>query len=201
MKSKSAIYITVLSVLFVSAANLNVTDDNNDKVTRTEVPMELVTKILDKDSSTKIKDHMHCSDQTIDLTMCPSEIECDKLGNECLNCSCDLNCRFGQDSWALCEAPKELKCIGSRTFNRKFKCSYCYLSDKRLVQCDEKFGCESVADPHDRSYVATCNVSSSVLCFGKRSFPKNQECNWTGGHRWLTTLILSITLGGFGADR
>lgn len=30
---------------------------------------------------------------------------------------------------------------------------------------------------------------------------KNLRCNWTGGYRWSTALILSITLGGFGADR
>lgn len=30
---------------------------------------------------------------------------------------------------------------------------------------------------------------------------KNLRCNWTGGYKWSTALILSITLGGFGADR
>lgn len=30
---------------------------------------------------------------------------------------------------------------------------------------------------------------------------KNLPCNWTVGYRWSTALILSITLGGFGADR
>ena len=201
MESKSAIYITILSVLFVSVANLNVTDEIVETVTKTKILTSPITKTVDKDSLTKTEGNQDCSVQTIDLTKCPSEIECDKLGNECLKCSCDLNCRFGHDSWALCQAPSELNCIGSRTFQRKFKCSYCYFSDKSLVQCDEKFGCESVTDPQDRFHVAACNVSSSVLCFGKRSFTKQQECNWTGGHRWLTTLILSITLGGFGADR
>lgn len=26
-------------------------------------------------------------------------------------------------------------------------------------------------------------------------------CNWTSGKRWSVALVLSITLGGFGADR
>lgn len=26
-------------------------------------------------------------------------------------------------------------------------------------------------------------------------------CNWTGGYKWSTALALSVTLGGFGADR
>ena len=28
-----------------------------------------------------------------------------------------------------------------------------------------------------------------------------RECNWTSGYKWTTALALSITLGGFGADR
>ena len=35
----------------------------------------------------------------------------------------------------------------------------------------------------------------------KQVFSKRVECNWTEGYSWRTTLILSITLGGFGADR
>lgn len=36
---------------------------------------------------------------------------------------------------------------------------------------------------------------------GHRTFYKKIVCNWTKGKRWLTTLALSVTLGGFGADR
>ncbi|XDV28435.1 hypothetical protein PO909_031750, partial [Leuciscus waleckii] len=36
---------------------------------------------------------------------------------------------------------------------------------------------------------------------GKRVFLKRVFCNWTGGYKWSTALALSITLGGFGADR
>ena len=32
-------------------------------------------------------------------------------------------------------------------------------------------------------------------------FSKRVECNWTEGYSWRTTLVLSVTLGGFGADR
>jgi len=44
-------------------------------------------------------------------------------------------------------------------------------------------------------------VNKDVLCLGRRKFLKRLRCNWTGGHRWSTALILSITLGGFGIDR
>lgn len=46
-----------------------------------------------------------------------------------------------------------------------------------------------------------CTVNDDILCLGKRRFMKNLQCNWTVGYKWSTALILSITLGGFGADR
>lgn len=51
------------------------------------------------------------------------------------------------------------------------------------------------------SLSTNCTVKSDVFCLGKRKFFKNLRCNWTSGYRWSTALILSITLGGFGADR
>merc|ERR1712168_487110 len=36
---------------------------------------------------------------------------------------------------------------------------------------------------------------------GKQVFSKRRECNWTEGYLWKSACILSITLGGFGADR
>ena len=204
MKSKqqSVILLTLISVLLVSSANRNVTEDiaNGDNTESNEEVSEseenAVVNYNDKESN------LVCSDQAIDPAICPSEVECDKLGNECLNCTCDINCQFGnKEALAVCSVPEDLDCNGSRTFQRKFKCSFCYQSDDQFLQCNEKFDCESVANPQDRSYVANCSVPSSLLCFGRRSFSKQRACNWTGGHRWLTTLILSITLGGFGADR
>ncbi|OAD59054.1 TM2 domain-containing protein almondex [Eufriesea mexicana] len=51
-------------------------------------------------------------------------------------------------------------------------------------------------------YVANCSVLEHVDCIvRRRRFMKNLLCNWTVGYRWSTALILSITLGGFGADR
>lgn len=40
-----------------------------------------------------------------------------------------------------------------------------------------------------------------MLCLGHRDFQKRVRCNWTLGYKWSTAMIISITLGGFGADR
>ena len=56
-------------------------------------------------------------------------------------------------------------------------------------------------DPNTRYYRAECEVPEHLICIGNRKFLKQLPCNWTGGYRWTTALALSITLGGFGADR
>uniref|UniRef100_V9L653 TM2 domain-containing protein 3 n=1 Tax=Callorhinchus milii TaxID=7868 RepID=V9L653_CALMI len=45
------------------------------------------------------------------------------------------------------------------------------------------------------------NTTPSTLPAGYREFQKKMYCNLTGGYKWSTALALSITLGGFGADR
>ncbi len=50
-------------------------------------------------------------------------------------------------------------------------------------------------------YRTNCTVRHDVMCMGNRKFSKKLRCNWTRGHKWSTALLLSITLGGFGADR
>ena len=58
-----------------------------------------------------------------------------------------------------------------------------------------------VSDPNSRLYLASCAVPDALICLGNRKFLKLRPCNWTGGYKWTTALALSITLGGFGADR
>ena len=57
------------------------------------------------------------------------------------------------------------------------------------------------SDPNSRLYRAECSVPQNLICLGNRNFLKLRPCNWTGGYKWTTALALSITLGGFGADR
>lgn len=88
---------------------------------------------------------------------------------------------------------------GLRTFLKTMTCRYCFLSPIEDYDC-VKAACQAPTQfPH--RYKTNCTVKDSVLCLGQRTFPKKVPCNWTSGYRWSTALILSITLGGFGADR
>ena len=64
-----------------------------------------------------------------------------------------------------------------------------------------EFYVKLLLDPNSRLYRAECSVPENLICLGNRNFLKLRPCNWTGGYKWTTALALSITLGGFGADR
>lgn len=132
---------------------------------------------------------------------CPSDHECSKLDAICMICNCSSDCQYGKTANASCTVPQSINCTGARNFNKPFTCQYCYQSNASNHKCSENFECNSVADPNSRLYLASCAVPDALICLGNRKFLKLRPCNWTGGYKWTTALALSITLGGFGADR
>ncbi|KYN09657.1 PREDICTED: TM2 domain-containing protein almondex [Trachymyrmex cornetzi] len=133
-------------------------------------------------------------------SLCPSGIPCVELSGECLKCNLNYSCRYGATYEANCSVMEHVDCIGEQTFTKKYICRYCYQTDHWEHQCHQKNSCSSVASPQ-QYYRTNCTVNNDILCLGRRKFMKNLPCNWTVGYRWSTALILSITLGGFGADR
>ncbi|XP_031782595.1 TM2 domain-containing protein almondex [Nasonia vitripennis] len=131
---------------------------------------------------------------------CPSGGLCSELSIECLTCSLNQNCIYGATYNANCTVLSQIDCVGKINFAKPYICRYCYQTEKWEHDCHQKNSCSSVASPR-QYYRTNCTVKSNVLCLGRRKFLKNLPCNWTGGYRWSTALILSITLGGFGADR
>jgi len=132
---------------------------------------------------------------------CPSGVICAKLGGECIDCEFNKSCVYGAEVNVTCRAKNGLHCIGEKSFTRSMICRYCYQTKKWEHVCRGTPQSCRVARAPRESFIANCTVKSEIICLGKRQFPKNMVCNWTSGHRWTTTLILSITLGGFGADR
>lgn len=133
-----------------------------------------------------------------------SDRHCSNLPLACLACSCDYSCSYGQQSNATCQVSEGVECEGEREFSRQFRCSYCYLSDSSSHLCSNRnIGCRSVGSPTSRAhwYIANCSLGGDTVCLGRGVFSKKVECNWTEGYSWKTALVLSVTLGGFGADR
>ena len=184
------------------ASSMAVTPSLNGSETSTSTNRDVVTSENEQKS---LERYETCSVKDVLPERCPSEVECEKLGNECLICNCPVACRYGDlQAIATCSVHPQVSCKGndSREFERKFTCRYCYQSDAKDHVCKDNFVCDSVAGSENKRYYRTsCRVPDTLLCLGKRDFLKMRKCNWTGGYKWTTALALSITLGGFGADR
>lgn len=153
-----------------------------------------------KKSSNATEEVKDINMQSDSVLKCPLNTECKNLPVQCLECELNETCVYGREMTTMCRTKPQVKCQGAKEFQQKYLCRYCYQTEHWEHTCELKATCESVASPRD-IYITNCTVGSDLLCLGQRTFNKKVKCNWTGGYRWSTALALSITLGGFGADR
>ncbi|XP_055317875.1 TM2 domain-containing protein almondex [Sitodiplosis mosellana] len=167
--------------------------------------MEVPTKSENhKNSTNSNPDYLTISSPSqTELMSCPTEasgetVECKQLPFPCIKCSFNLSCIYGKEQMVTCSvANPHVVCIGPRDFQRSMICRYCWQTEAWEHTCILKDGCNSA----NQIYLTNCSVQPDLLCLGARTFPKRLRCNWTHGYRWSTALFISITLGGFGADR
>lgn len=161
-------------------------------ITSPVVPAAASASPLDMDSS--------------DTSKCPSGGRCDRLPVDCIGCSFHHNCSYGKTASFICKPKRGVHCTLDKgqqqptNFTLSITCQFCWQLDASQYRCSNSTSCMTVSCPRKR-YTANCTVLDHVHCLGKRSFQKRLYCNWTGGYKWSTALALSITLGGFGADR
>ncbi|XP_068612877.1 TM2 domain-containing protein 3-like [Brachionichthys hirsutus] len=145
------------------------------------------------------------ADEESYTSMCPSGGLCNRLPADCIHCDYQHNCTYKKPASFSCKPKKGVHCVGESgqqqtSFSLSIICQFCWQLDPSLYRCSNSTNCMTVSCPRKR-YNATCDVLEHVHCLGKRTFQKRLFCNWTGGYKWSTALALSITLGGFGADR
>ncbi|XP_056268416.1 TM2 domain-containing protein 3 [Pseudoliparis swirei] len=145
------------------------------------------------------------ADEESDTSTCPSGGLCRRLPAYCMHCNYQHNCTYRKPASFTCKTKKGVHCIGESgqqhtNFSLSVNCQFCWQLDPSEYRCSNSTNCMTVSCPRTR-YNATCDALDHVHCLGKRRFQKRFFCNWTGGYKWSTTLALSITLGGFGADR
>ncbi|CAL8382918.1 unnamed protein product [Arctogadus glacialis] len=136
---------------------------------------------------------------------CPSAGQCSRLPSSCVCCHYNHNCTYGQPTAFTCKPKRGVHCLAESgqqqaNFSLWVPCQFCWQLEPSQYTCSNSTDCMTVACPR-RRYNATCEVHDHVHCLGRRVFNKRLFCNWTGGYKWSTALALSITLGGFGADR
>jgi len=130
---------------------------------------------------------------------------CSSIPASLLNCTFNCSCRYGVNVATSCTITtnsslltyQQQQCIGEN-FTQILACLYCYQLPTQNYDCSTNSSCSSTKRD---LYIATCTVHEDTLCLGSRTFQKLVQCNFTTGHSWTITFLLSIFLGGFGADR
>ncbi|XP_006901388.1 PREDICTED: TM2 domain-containing protein 3 [Elephantulus edwardii] len=139
------------------------------------------------------------------MMKCPSHGLCSRLPADCIECKTNFSCVYGKPVTFDCTVKPSVTCIDEdskpqKNFVINMTCRFCWQLPEIDYECFNSTSCMTVSCPRQR-YPANCTVRDHVHCLGNRTFKKMLYCNWTGGYKWSTALALSITLGGFGADR
>ncbi|WKX92791.1 hypothetical protein Q1695_010659 [Nippostrongylus brasiliensis] len=125
-----------------------------------------------------------------------SRIDC-QLDASCLTCKFPVDCELGDRVQVNCTSVKE---CGSNQISarRETFCRYCWQSSSEDYDCLPQSNCSTTSS---QLVLTECTVHPDVICKGRRTFPKRVRCNWSSGISWAKAMFLSVTLGGFGADR
>ncbi|XP_071965100.1 TM2 domain-containing protein C41D11.9-like [Antedon mediterranea] len=133
-----------------------------------------------------------------------ANVNCKDVNVDCVQCKLNRSCVYGRTYNVNCSVLDGVICEGSRDFTKETVCRYCYQTPNWLHECtpakNDIEPCRVASSPLEY-VIVNCTVNDDVICLGHRQFHKRVPCNWTRGKKWSLALILSITVGGFGADR
>ncbi|XP_027500452.1 TM2 domain-containing protein 3 [Corapipo altera] len=194
----AALFLSQLSVLSGRAGSLMTTKLSQPQSTlaKSLTSTSTNTPYFKAAESTEIPPYM---------IKCPSNGLCSRLPPDCMTCNTNHSCIYGKLATFDCKVKPHVHCVDENNheqenFTINMTCQFCWQLAPSDYVCTNSTNCMTVSCPRQR-YNATCTVRDHIHCLGNRVFPKMLYCNWTGGYKWSTALALSITLGGFGADR
>ncbi|ETN58268.1 TM2 domain-containing protein almondex [Anopheles darlingi] len=195
---KSVVFLMMSLILSHVRITQSSVNSNNPEVTPTK--LEKTSSDTDRSAVT-----INSNTKPSDTSHCPVDVLCGDLPNSCLQCNYIPNCVYGAEVNVTCIPKNNVNCQWDRArpsvsqgeLKRPMICRYCYQTERWEHVCEQKGNCNSIGS----EFKTNCTVHPEILCMGNRTFMKKIPCNWTQGYRWSTTLMLSITLGGFGVDR
>ncbi|XP_075753848.1 TM2 domain-containing protein 3 isoform X1 [Pelodiscus sinensis] len=193
-----ALFFSQLYVLSGRAGSLMTTEHSKQQFVSTKV-------VTSPSTSTPYTRATETTEIPSYVSKCPSNGLCSKLPPDCMTCTTNVSCVYGKPATFDCKVKPQIHCVDQKNnqvenFTINMTCQFCWQLEPTDYVCTNSTNCMTVSCPRQR-YNATCTVHDHIHCLGKRVFPKMLYCNWTGGYKWSTALALSITLGGFGADR
>ncbi|XP_003387108.1 PREDICTED: TM2 domain-containing protein almondex-like [Amphimedon queenslandica] len=132
---------------------------------------------------------------------CPTDTPCSDLPYRCISCNHDNgSCLYGQETNFTCSPIEGVDCEGPTSFNIIATCRYCYQLPEPMTCCSTNTTCNVKSSPKSM-YISNCTALDTEYCIPPRAFQKRLPCNYSTGKKWGVAFILSVTLGGFGADR
>uniref|UniRef100_A0A0M3HNJ0 TM2 domain-containing protein n=1 Tax=Ascaris lumbricoides TaxID=6252 RepID=A0A0M3HNJ0_ASCLU len=123
-----------------------------------------------------------------------NKVDCASFGS-CLECTFP-DCEYGSTITLNCSTKRI--CARQFSVRKEVDCRYCWQLEPADYDCTPVRNCSTSSV---RLFRTACRVHQAVVCKGRRVFFKNVRCNWSSGYSWWKALFLSVTLGGFGADR
>jgi len=109
-------------------------------------------------------------------------------------CSIDYSCTFNTIFTSNCEVFPRVTCTGPRTFSKNISCIYCYQLPFKSIDCEPATNCVPSLE-YTQAY-----CKPLLPCMGNSLFLRNSFCQKTS-KSIRTAILLSLFLGGFGADR
>ncbi|XP_063681363.1 TM2 domain-containing protein 3-like [Bolinopsis microptera] len=162
----------------------------------------LATVAMGDDSACPEPCKIHLQDPELPCDMIPvSCFTIEKHSETYESCHYGANVTFNISYSPECEhlIPEQCK----DELSRESQCKYCFQMDEKYYTCkNDNHECNpKSSDRRSRKIKVSCEVNHEVICKPPRIFSRKVTCSFTTGKSWSTALILSITLGGFGADR
>ncbi|VDD79783.1 unnamed protein product [Mesocestoides corti] len=135
----------------------------------------------------------------------PSYQPCSEVSSANVHCIFNSTCRYGQTVDVACKSlvPCQFSDGAKDSIHfRKATCRYCHqLTNETDFICKpSKSDCTQPGVARS-FYVAECRAQPSVICMGRKEFLRMRPCTRKSGKSYVTTVILSLFLGGLGADR
>lgn len=112
-------------------------------------------------------------------------------------------CKLDSNETFQCTVFPSTMCDGPRTFELTFPCRYCFQLSEKDIICDPLTDCEhsiALSRPKTMDDDGTTNCKAYSYCIGPSIFRKKAKC-MKGSKSQKYAFILSLTLGGFAADR
>lgn len=133
---------------------------------------------------------------TVGAPISRAQFECNRTDASLVRCAFNTTCVYGELNTVECHVEDGVSCQGDQSFAITFPCLYCWQLPEDFYSCTANTTCKPFT-----KYQTTCNVNSTTYCLGRREFNRYRTCKPVTGHKWSTTMALSVLFGGFGVDR